>query len=85
MEELKDMLNDEIAAGLGLRLLNRDVLNDSSLMELTSDVVDFVHTMLQKGKKSIVQKFLTDHKDHLTPDMKDMISSELKSLNPGKI
>ena len=78
-------LNKEKVAELGLRLLNRDMLNDASLTELTGDVVEFVHSLVGKRRKSEVLSFLQEHKDHLTPTMRELISSELKSLNPGKI
>jgi hypothetical protein len=81
----ESVLNEEKVAELGLRLVNRDSLNDASLVELTGDVTEFVHALIRKGEKGTVEKFLQDHKHHLTPTMRDMISIELKSLNPGKI
>ena len=81
----ENVLNKEMVAELGLRLLNRDVLSDDSMTELTMDVTEFVQSLIKKRQKSNVLQFLQDHKDHLTPTMREMISNELKSLNPGSI
>ena len=79
------VLNKEMIAELGLRLLNRDMLNDESLMELTQDIADFVRSLIKNRNKTEVLSFLQEHKDHMTPDMREIVSKELKSLTPGKI
>jgi len=84
-KQLKSLLSKEKAAELGLQLMNREMLNDESLVELTEDLRSFVNGLLKNNEKVILRDFLLMHKDHLTPTMKDLISEAIKQMNPGRI
>ena len=84
-KQLKSLLSKEKAANLGLQLMNREMLNDNSLMELTEDLMSFVNSLLKTNDKVTLRDFLIMHKDHLTFTMKDLISEAIKQMNPGRI
>jgi hypothetical protein len=64
--------------GLILRLSNKDALNEQQSMELMADVINYVKTKIKKGDKSNLKAFLTEAKDKLAPEMRSLISEELK-------
>lgn len=61
-----------------LRLSNRDALDDSELSKLTEDVIVFARSTLEKRDASTLREFLKEAKHMLTPDMRDMLSDDLK-------
>ena len=79
------MIDKEQIANMGLQLLNRDVLSDESLMELTVKLLSLVESLLKNDKRAELQSFLRENENHLTPTMRDLISQALKNDNPGKI
>lgn len=77
----------EIADGLGVRLINRDVLNEEDMMKLEMEVTKFIRSMLSKKRTDVVKKFLIDHKDHFTSELKTALSDEitLGKITNGKV
>lgn len=61
-----------------IRLSNRDALDDSSLIKLTEDVLMFCRKMLACDDVIVLREFLKEAKHMLTPDMRDMLSDDLK-------
>lgn len=61
-----------------LRLSNKDTLNDQEMSQLTMDVVTFVKSKLAKKDMACLRMFLKEAKHMLSPDMREIISEELK-------
>lgn len=76
----KKTRNEELAAELSLRLQIRDDLDKNDLLRLGEDITMFVRTLINTNKKSEAAKFIDHNKDHFTPEIKDMISTEISLM-----
>jgi len=65
---------EETLAGFGLKMMNRDNLDDNQRMQLAYDVVLY----LRKQKKAVVRDFLLMHKHHMPEELKDLLGEEFK-------
>jgi len=76
--------DEDTADSLGVQLINRDSLDDAELVKLEMNVTKFIRSLLQKHKIKLVKNFILEHKHHLTPELKDALSDEIKLAKIGK-
>jgi hypothetical protein len=65
---------------LHLRLLNQDSLEDDEKVKLEGEIVLHVRNLLKKKQKGTALTFLKSIKDSMSPELKDMVSEELKLM-----
>ena len=71
--------SDSKEADLKLRLLNQDAVPDEEKVRLEGEVVLYVRKLLKSKKKEQVFKLLKAVKDSMSPELKDLLSEELKT------
>jgi len=75
---------EQRASDLGLKLLTKDDLMEDDLMRLAEDTTMFIRDCINSNNFSEAEDFIIKHKDHFTPEMKEMITIEIgnqKSTN----
>lgn len=72
--------SEQKAANLGLKLLAKDDLDSDALMRLEEDVTLFIRDSIESGNFADAKEFLIEHKDHLTPEMKEMATIEISNM-----
>ena len=68
---------EQRASDLGLKLLTKDDLSEDELMRLAEDTTIFVRDCINSGNFSDAEDFIIKHKDHFTPEIKEMITIEI--------
>jgi len=68
---------EEKLAEFGLKLMVRDEMKEEELMSLGYDLVLYVRKLIKAKKSATVRDFLLKHKDHLNPELRDLLAEEL--------
>jgi len=65
---------------LHLRLLNQDSIEDDQKVALEGEIVLHIRSLLKKKQKGTALTFLKNIKDSMSPELRDLISEELKLM-----